>query len=118
MRVSRFVVAAIMIAACGGKVPGGGNIPGKDKVPGGGDVPSMPGGASGEVDPNTCGNYAATDAGRKLHDFLVATKDVQKQAQETANVVKDSCVMMGKELAMSEADLGGKTDVVCNKVWT
>ena len=117
---SRFLVAAMAVAAfsaCGGKLPGAGGL--------GGNLPSSPvaapaglGGSSGEVDPDTCGNYAVTDAGRKLHDFLVATKEVAKTAQDTADVVKQSCVMMGHELGMTDADFNGmQANDVCAKVW-
>ena len=101
------IIAALSIAACS-KLPGGG-----PKVPGG--VPtSMP---SGEVDPNTCGNYAAADAGAKLKQFLQSIKDLQATTTETLKVVKQSCIMMGQELGMADADLGGDdTKAICNKV--
>jgi hypothetical protein len=73
---------------------------------------------SGEVDPNTCGNYAAVDAGRKLKAFLQAVKDLETTSVETVKVVKQSCVMMGQELGLPEGDLSGETDAVCNKVIT
>jgi hypothetical protein len=79
----------------------------------------MPGGASGEVDPNTCGNYAASDAGAKLKIFLQATKDLQAAMAEMVKVEKESCIMMGKELGMAEADLSGDdTKGICAKVIT
>jgi hypothetical protein len=108
----------VALASCGGKLPGGKGIPGGDKVPGGG-VPGGLGGASGEVDPNTCGNYAAMDAGAKLKAFLTAVADLDKQAKETVAVVRTSCKMMGKELGMSEAEFtdGMETKDVCAKVW-
>jgi hypothetical protein len=103
-------LAATAIAGCGGKVPGAPSMPGG--VPGG-----VPGGASGEVDPNTCGNYAASDAGAKLKIFLQSIKDFEAETTRTANVVKESCAIMGKELGMAEADLGGDTKEACNKVF-
>lgn len=107
------LVTIITAGGCSkGGMPGGSSLPGKpsslDNVPSG-----MP---SGEVDPNTCGNYAAVDAGRKLKAFLQATKDLEVTTTETVKVVKQSCVMMGQELGMSETDLAGETDAVCNKV--
>jgi hypothetical protein len=109
-----------MVAACGGKLPGGHSVPGSDKVPGGG-VPGEPAvlsGQSGEVDPNTCGNYAAVDAGAKLKAFLQATKDLQTTTVETVKVVKQSCVMMGQEMQMPAGDLSGDdTQAICNKVF-
>ncbi len=122
MRVSRFLVVAAAtaaLAACGSKMPGGGSVPGADKVPGGGNVPGGLGGASGAVDPNTCGNYAAEDAGMKLKAFLTAVKDLQTTTSETVKVVKQTCVMMGQELGMPPGDLeGDDTKGICAKVIT
>ncbi|MBV8757876.1 MAG: hypothetical protein JO257_11385 [Deltaproteobacteria bacterium] len=113
-----FVAAALLAGACGGKLPGGHSVPGSDKVPSTPAVPGGLGGASGEVDPNTCGNYAASDAGAKLKAFLQATKDLQTTTAETAKVVKQSCVMMGQELGMSEGDLNiDDTNAICAKVF-
>jgi modification target Cys-rich repeat protein len=121
MRGSRFLVAAVVtaLAACGGKLPGGKDIPGSDKVPGGGAVPGGLGGSSGMVDPNTCGNYAGMEAGARLKAFLTAVQDLQKRSQETVEVVKTSCKMMGKELGLGDADFpeGMETNDVCAKVW-
>ena len=116
MRVSRFLVVAAAMAAMAGC---GSKLPGKPSVPGTPSVPGVPGGASGEVDPNTCGNYAASDAGAKLKAFLTAIKDLQTTTAETVKVVKQSCVMMGQELGMPEADLqGDDTNGICAKVIT
>ena len=72
---------------------------------------------SGEVDPNTCGNYAASDAGAKLKVFLQSIKDLQTATDDAAKVVKNSCVTMGQELNMSADDLGGDdTGKICNAV--
>ena len=116
--IKHFVIAALAFG-CGSKLPGGHSVPGSDKIPDTSGVPtSMPGGASGEVDPNTCGNYAASDAGAKLKAFLQATKDLQATTIETAKVVKESCVMMGQEMGMSPGDLGGDdTKALCAKVF-
>jgi modification target Cys-rich repeat protein len=121
MRGSRFLVAAVVVvmAACGGKVPGGGGgVPGGGDLPGGGGIPGG-GGSSGMVDPNTCGNYAASEAGARLKAFLEAVADLQKQSQETVEVVKTSCKMMGKELGMGDADFPDsmETKDICAKVW-
>jgi hypothetical protein len=92
---------------------------GGHSVPGGGSVPGgVPGGSSGEVDPDTCGNYAAQDAGMKLKAFLTATKSLDATMVETVKVVKESCLTMGHELAMSDADLGGDdTKKICDAVF-
>ncbi|MBA3462431.1 MAG: hypothetical protein H0T46_20890 [Deltaproteobacteria bacterium] len=105
-------MALVSMAGCK-KVPGGGgmpNVPGSDKVPGGL-------GGSSDVDPNSCGNYAVSDAGRKLKAFLSATKDLQVTTEETAKIVKQSCIMMGNELGMTDADYTGETKDICAKVW-
>jgi hypothetical protein len=120
MRASRFLVGAVVVAlsACG-KLPGGKSVPGGSSLPGGGNVPGGLGGESGMVDPNTCGNYAASEAGARLKAFLTAVQDLEKQSQETVEVVKTSCKMMGKELGMTDADFpdGMETNDVCAKVW-
>jgi hypothetical protein len=109
----------VALGACGGKLPGGKSVPGGDKIPGGGNVPGGLGGESGMVDPNTCGNYAGTEAGARLKAFLEAVTDLQKQSQETVEVVKTSCKMMGKELGMGDADFPDsmETKDICAKVW-
>lgn len=113
-----FVAAAFLAGACGGKLPGGHSVPGGGNVPSAPAVPGGLGGASGEVDPNTCGNYAASDAGAKLKAFLQATKDLETTTAETAKVVKQSCVMMGQELGMSPGDLNiDDTNAICAKVF-
>jgi hypothetical protein len=121
MRGSRFLVAAVVVVlgACGGKLPGGKGVPGGGDLPGGGNVPGGLGGSSGMVDPNTCGNYAGSEAGARLKAFLEAVADLQKQSQETVEVVKTSCKMMGKELGMGDADFPDsmETKDICAKVW-
>ena len=85
-----------------------------------GGLPS-PGGSPGSkrsssVDPNTCGNYAATDAGRKLHAFLEATVQLEAEVKDTENYLRDTCAEMGAELGLSSADLEGNTKEVCTLV--
>jgi hypothetical protein len=113
---TRLLATTLVVLASATGCPKGG-MPGVPAKPGSLDrVPTgMP---SGEVDPNTCGNYAAIDAGRKFKVFLQATKDLETTAAETVKVVKQSCVMMGQELGMSPADLNGETDDVCARVIT
>jgi len=105
-------VAALALTGC----PKGG-LPGANRVPGGGNLPGGLGGESGMVDPNTCGNYAASDAGRKLKNFLVATQQLQKVSEETVQVVRQSCILIGNELGMTEADYKGETKDICAKVY-
>jgi hypothetical protein len=118
---TRLLLAAALMAlatliGCGGaKVPGGGGLPGGGDMPGG--VPGGLGGESGMVDPNTCGNYAAMEGGARLKAFLTAVQDLAAATEETVKVVKQSCVMLGQELGMVEADLQGETKEVCAKVW-
>lgn len=116
MILASALVAFVAVSGCK-KLPGGGGMPAKPNVPGSDKVPGGLGGASGEVDPNTCGNYAVSDAGRKLKDFLEATKNLSVTAEETAKVVKQSCIMMGTELGMAEPELQGEAKDICAKVW-
>lgn len=110
-------LAAIASAAGCSKPALPGSVPSTPTAP---TAPAAPAGMnsmpSGEVDPNTCGNYAASDAGRKLKAFLQATKDLDTALVETIKVVKQSCVMMGQELGMAPPDLEGETNDVCNRV--
>lgn len=124
MHVSRLLLAPLLvvfIAGCpkGGKGPGGlsSGLPSGDGIPGGGGVPGGLGGSSGMVDPNTCGNYSASEAGRRFKAFLEATADLQLQTEETVKVVKQSCVMIGEEIGMAGPDLDGETKDVCARVW-
>ncbi|HEX2687372.1 MAG TPA: hypothetical protein VHN14_12185 [Kofleriaceae bacterium] len=110
--------AVVALVACPkGGVPGGGAMPGGGSLPGGGAVPGGLGGASGEVDPNSCGNYALMDGGNKLKAFLQATKDLEKTSEETVQVVKQSCEMIGRELGMTDADFRGETKDICAHVY-
>jgi hypothetical protein len=112
------LLVALLAACPKGKGGGlGGGMPSKPTVPGSDKVPGGLGGSSGMVDPNTCGNYAASEAGKRFKNFLVAVQDLSKEAEETAKVVKQSCVMLGTELGMVPADLEGETKEVCARVY-
>lgn len=82
-----------------------------------GGVPTAPGGLGGatssRVDPNTCGNYAATDAGRKLKAFLEATVQLDAAVKNTENYLRDSCALMARELGVAT---DGDTRTVCTNV--
>ena len=78
-----------------------------------GKVPGFPGG-SGKVDPNTCGNYAASDAGRKLKAFLEATVQLEAAVKNTENYLLDTCKMMAPDLGVT--DTSGNTKEVCMRV--
>lgn len=95
--------AIFAITAC----PGGG-------VPSVPNKPNMPGQSASSVDPNTCGNYAATDAGRKLKAFFEATVQLDKAVHDSENYLLDTCKMMGTELGMTA--LEGDTKTVCTNV--
>jgi hypothetical protein len=114
---TRLLLATALVALTAATGCPKGGVPGMPAKPGAlENAPtSMP---SGEVDPNTCGNYAAVDAGRKFKAFLQATKDLQTTTEETVKVVKQSCVMMGQELGMPAPDLQGETNDVCARVIT
>lgn len=113
---TRLLLATAFAATVSGTGCPKGGIPGG--VPGTpGSLDGVPGGtSSGQVDPNTCGNYAVSDAGRKLRAFLQATKDLETTTTETVKLVQQSCVMMGQELGMPAADLQGEANDVCPRV--
>jgi modification target Cys-rich repeat protein len=114
------VIAVVALAALGGcpkNLPGGGGAVPGGGMPGGGNVPGGFPGASGEVDPNSCGNYALMDGGNKLKAFLQATKDLEATTAETVRVVKQSCEIIGRELGMADADFTGEAKDVCAHVY-
>lgn len=115
--LAALALALAALAGCSKNVPGAGAVPGRGSIPNDPVVPGGLGGASGEVDPNTCGNYAAMDGGLKLKAFLQATKDLERISVETVQVVKQSCEMIGRELGMTDADFRGETKDVCAHVY-
>ncbi len=76
-------------------------------------IPGVPGGGGGNVDPNTCGSYAANATGKKLKKFLTATVALEKAVKNTENYAKDTCKMMGKKLGIAPS---GDTKAVCAQV--
>jgi hypothetical protein len=114
---SLLVVAALFagsaLVACN-------KVPGKPKVPGGDTLSKVPTSVPGNdpLNPNACGGIAsAGDAGRKLHAFLEATAQVEKATIDTVAVVKNSCILIGNELGMTDADYKGETKDICAAVW-
>jgi hypothetical protein len=83
--------------------------------PGGGGVPGIPGkgGKASSVDPNTCGNYAASEAGAKLKAFLEATVTLNEAVISLEGEVKTSCSAMAEKLGVATE---GDTKSVCNAV--
>ena len=76
-----------------------------------GGIPGVPGSAgASDVDPESCGNYAATDAGKKLKAFLKATMAINEAVIEAEAEMKVSCAAMAAELGVSEE---GDTKTVC-----
>lgn len=82
---------------------------------GGGGVPGVPGqgGKASSVDPNTCGNYAASEAGAKLKAFLEATVTLNEAVVEMEGEVKVTCAGMAEKLGVPAE---GDTQTVCNNV--
>ncbi|HVK75613.1 MAG TPA: hypothetical protein VM734_19920 [Kofleriaceae bacterium] len=76
----------------------------------------IPGQGGSKVDPNTCGNYATTDTGRKLKAFLSATVRLDQESQRIVNIVGESCAIMGRELQMAAGELEGQPKDVCDRV--
>lgn len=99
---------SLFVAACAAAVIALTGCPGGPKIPGTG---------GSKVDPNTCGNYAVSDAGRKLKAFLEATVKVDAEATRIVNVVGESCAIMGRELGMAGGELEGQPKDVCNRVF-
>lgn len=80
--------------------------------PGTGGLPSDPRGSSG-VNPDKCGEYKLTEAGKKIYAFLVATVELQKAVKDLQNSVKDSCKVMATELGIATS---GDTRTLCRNV--
>ncbi|HLU67861.1 MAG TPA: hypothetical protein VKZ63_16365 [Kofleriaceae bacterium] len=93
------ILAVLALAGC----PGGGG-------PG---IPGGPGGKASSVDPNSCGNYAASEAGAKLKAFLEATVQLNESVASLEGEVKVSCAAMAEKLGVP-AD--GDTKTVCEGV--
>ena len=47
----------------------------------------------------------------------VATQNLQTTTEETVKVVKQSCIMIGTEIGMTEADFRGETKDICAQVY-
>jgi hypothetical protein len=71
------------------------------------------GGKASSVDPNTCGNYAAGEAGAKLKAFLEATVTLNEAVISMEGEMKTSCDAMAEKLGVSSE---GDTKAVCNAV--
>jgi hypothetical protein len=76
------------------------------------------GGATSSLDPEGCGDISASDIGRKLHAFFVATAELDRQVTEIETAVRGSCTTIGGELQMAPADLQGPTKDMCTRVFT
>ncbi len=76
------------------------------------------GGESSSLDPEACGDITTSDIGRKLHAFLVATAELDRQVTEIEQAVRGSCTTIGSELQMAPADLDGPTKDMCTRVFT
>jgi hypothetical protein len=82
-------------------------------------APTTGGAAGGAgLDPEACGDISTSDVGRRLHAFLVATAELDRQVTEMEQAVRTSCKTIGAELQMAPADLDGTTKEMCNRVWT
>jgi hypothetical protein len=80
-----------------------------------GKIPGRGGGGS-RVDPNTCGSYAVSDAGRKFKAFLEATVRLDVEATHVVEVLAESCRIMGRELQIPASLLEGDAKAVCDRV--
>jgi hypothetical protein len=103
MRLLTSTMIVMFLAACPATKPPG-------EGPGGG--------RSGTLDPDSCGNVSTSDVGRKLHAFLVATVELDRQVTDMEMAIKGACKTIGTELQMAPADLDGNTKDMCTRVWT
>ncbi|MCX5743180.1 MAG: hypothetical protein NT062_11870, partial [Proteobacteria bacterium] len=73
------------------------------------------GGAGGgaRIQPDACGKIDGTDAGRKLHAFLVASAELDRASIELESTMLDACKRMAVELGTSPT---GTTKEVCERV--
>jgi modification target Cys-rich repeat protein len=99
--VGSALLAVLALSGC----PGGATPPG---IPGKGG-----GGKASSVDPDTCGNYAASDAGAKLKAFLEATVTLNESVIAMEGEVKTSCSSMADKLGVKTE---GDTKAVCDAV--
>ena len=98
--VGSALLAVLALNGC----PGGAGVPG---------VPGTGGGKASSVDPDSCGNYAASEAGAKLKAFLEATVTLNEAVLEMEGEIKTSCGSMAEKLGVSAE---GDTKSVCNAV--
>jgi hypothetical protein len=101
--IAPFALFTLVVAGCGGAA----TVPDDPRA-------ARDGSGSGDLDPDACGNYAASDAGRKLYAFLQATVWLQDEVKETEAYLHDTCQMMADELGMARPT--GHTQEVCNAV--
>ncbi|HEY4056294.1 MAG TPA: hypothetical protein VGM39_06780, partial [Kofleriaceae bacterium] len=98
------VSAPLALAAC---PPPPGSAAGGDTTAGG------TASAGAAIDPEACGSLDDSDAGRKLHAFLVASAELDRTTAELEHSVWDSCRKMAVELGVTPV---GPTKELCTKV--
>lgn len=105
MRISiRMILGFVLAIALSGCVP----VPGTNSAGSGGQTP-------GYINENACGNIRFNEAGRKIHTFLAATAELDRQTLSTMAEIRTACLVMGRELSMTIND-EGETGVICAAV--
>lgn len=80
----------------------------------GGDTTASGGASAGAaINPDACGQIDGSDAGRKLHAFLVASAELDRTSAELEKSVWDACRRMAVELGVTPV---GSTKDLCTKV--
>ena len=74
-----------------------------------------PGGSGTAINPGACGDISTSNAGRKLHSFLVASAELDRATMELERSVHDACVRMATELGVPT---DGDTRTVCRRAAT
>ena len=67
------------------------------------------------IDPEACGSLDATDLGRRIHAFLVASAELDRTSYQLERAVQNSCRRMAVELRVSPL---GDAATLCRRVAT
>ncbi len=108
------LLLSLLSLGCPATLPGGGAAGGLEGAASG--AAGAAGSVSTDINPNGCGGYASSNLGARIKLFLQATVRLENAVIDLQNYLRDTCVMMGRELAM--ADLQGDTKEVCTAVRT
>jgi len=102
------VLSALLLVSCAGGL-------GQGRGGGGG------GGGGGQISAQCQGGFGATAPARKLAGFISASVDFVAAADDIARTLESSCLDMGRELGIPDAEMQGNADhptvkVACDAV--